>query len=218
MDLFSFTDSDWRQTEDATELFARIDPIDGRLSLDGHVSLAERSLPMYDDVRIFCLTSDRWDEGLRVCYLTHEDNLFRLNGTSPPIHEVNSKAPIRITEENVLYYLSFFCFFVHGEEGPFYIVHDLEDKLLPKGFAEAKSERLPDSPSPKQLFRRPRLFGQDEKGKWRLSALVHYSNSLFLADFLVHSTGMIDMNNDESLLADLPCRVHAPLTPGAGLV
>jgi hypothetical protein len=217
MDFFSFSDPGWSQTEDTEKLFSRIAPIDGRLSLDEHVSVRERGLPMYENVRLLSLTSDKWEAGLRVCYLTYEDDLMRLNGTSPPIHEVNAKAPIKLTDENVLYYLSFFCFFVRGEEGPFYVVHDLEDELLPEGFADVRSRMRHGTPSPRDLFRRPRLFGRDDKANWRASALIHYSNALFLADFLVYPTGMVEMFQDEPLLSDLTCRVNAPLAPSAHL-
>lgn len=172
---------------------------------------------MYENVRLLCLTSAEWEAGIRVCYLLYQDNLFRLNGTSPPIHEVNLKAPINITEANVLYYFSFFCFFVRGAEGPFYVVYDLEDDLLPQGFSDAYSKERPGMLSPQHLFRCPRLFGQDENGNWRVSALIHYSNAVFLADVLVYPTGMVEMIEDEPLLGDLPCRVSAPLTPSASL-
>lgn len=217
MNFFSFSDSGWSRIEDTEKHFSQIKQIDERLSLGEHVSLFERTLPMYDHVRLLCLTSDEWDAGLRVCYLSDQDNLLRLNGTSPPIHEMNAKAPINITGENVLYYLSFFCFFVRGEEGAFYVVYDLEDELLPEGFSAARSKEKPAPLTPQQLFRRPCLHGQDADGKWRASALIHYSNAVFLADFLIHPTGMIDMVEDEPLLADLPCRVNAPLMPNARL-
>jgi hypothetical protein len=38
------------------------------------------------------------NQKLNIYYLTDQGNLFRLNGTSPPIHEVNAKAPIKITD------------------------------------------------------------------------------------------------------------------------
>ncbi len=218
MDFFSFYDSEWSRLEDTDKLFSQIDPIDGRLPIGENVEVVERSLPMYESARILCLTSHKWEEGLRVCYLTHQNRLLRLNGTSPPIHELNTLAPIKITEENVLYYLTFFCFFVRGEEGPFYVVYDLADKLLPEAFSEVHSTNHLGSPTPSQLFRGPRLFGQDNNGKWRASAMLHYSNAVFLADFLVSANGMLEMCEDQVLLSNLPCRINAPLTPSAGIV
>jgi hypothetical protein len=214
MDYFSFSDPGWARIEDPGALFARIGPVDGRLPLGPHVAAAERSLPMYEGVRIYALTSPAWEPRLAVCYLAHGDTLIRLNGTSPGIHGLNAEAPLRLTAENVLYYLSFFCFFVRGEQGPFYLVHGLDDDLLPPGFADATSENA-GGRSPGQLFRRPRLHGTDEKGSWRVSGLVHYSNAVFMVHFLVQPTGMVEMLDDMPLMADLPCRVDAPLAPRA---
>lgn len=210
MDLFSFSDPAWTRVDDTARIFSQVDPVDGVLVLGEHVSLAVRSLPMYEDVRLYSLTSGQWEPGLRICYLERAGSLLRLSGTSSPIHELNSAAPIRISDANVLYYLSFFCFFVRGAEGPFYILHDMEDELLPRGFADITMRGEPGARSPRQLFRCPRLFGRENE-KWRVSALVHYSNAVFHGDFLVHPGGMVEMLDDVPLLADLPCRIVAPL-------
>ena len=51
-------------------------------------------------------------------YLDDGENLLRLNGKSPPIHEFNPKH-LTLTADCVRNYLHFFCFFVQGDEGPF---------------------------------------------------------------------------------------------------
>jgi hypothetical protein len=89
-------------------------------------------LPFYDSVALIRVRDPNWvNRRLNIYYLTDQGNLFRLNGTSPPIHEVNAKAPIKVNEKNVLDYLRFFCFFVRGEEGPFYIAESMEDPNMP---------------------------------------------------------------------------------------
>ena len=79
------------------------------------------------------LTDAGWQRpGLRLCYARLDDGkLLRLAGRSPPIHELNAAAPIRLTEHNVLDYVRFFGFFVRGEHGPFYVVESADDPLLP---------------------------------------------------------------------------------------
>jgi len=56
------------------------------------------------------------------------------------------------------------------------------------------------------------LPGQDQNGDWRVSAVVYYSNAIFVADFLVHLSGMIDMVDDVPIAADLDDKVEAPLS------
>ena len=56
-----------------------------------------RMLPFYDSVALIRVREPSWaDPNLYIYYLTDQGNLFRLNGTSPPIHEVNAKAPIKV--------------------------------------------------------------------------------------------------------------------------
>jgi hypothetical protein len=42
-------------------------------------------------------------------------------------------------------------------------------------------------------------------------AVVYYSNALFIANFAVQPSGMIEMLNDEPIAADLPVKVDAPV-------
>ena len=143
---------------------------------------------------------------LNIYYLTDQGNLFRLNGTSPPIHEVNAKAPIKINEANVLEYLRFFCFFVRGEEGPFYVAESMDDPNMPTDMDETTRSVVEGTI-------RPATFeGVNEQGHFLCDAVVFYSNALFIANFAVQPTGMIEMLDDEPIAADLPTRVETPVS------
>lgn len=208
--FFSFDGPEWRRIDDVRSLLKRINPVDGRFTVNWTAEARERDLPMYDGVRLICLSSAKWPAGLRICYLAHEDELFRLDGSSTPIHEVNEQAGIRLSDENVLFYLSFFCFFVRGDQGPFYVLHDMTDGLLPAAFAGAR--KADDDRTPEAVFREPKISGRVE-GDWRTTGMVFYANALFMADFRIEPEGMIEMVDDEPILSDLPCRIEAPLTP-----
>jgi hypothetical protein len=132
--------------------------------------------------------------------------LFRLNGTSPPIHEVNAKAPVRITEQNVLEYLRFFCFFVRGEEGPFLIAESMDDPYIPTNL-DPKTRTVIEG-----TVRGASYEGRNEQGHFMCDAVVFYSNALFIANFAVQPSGMIEMLNDEPIAADLPVKVDAPVS------
>lgn len=60
-------------------------------------------------------------------------------------------------------------------------------------------------------FRRPQLDGADASGPQRVSATVMYGDNLFLSDFLIQSTGMIEMLEDDPLATNFGSRIQAPL-------
>lgn len=163
------------------------------------------TLPWHKSVVLVRLRDPKWEpKNLFIYYLMHEAQLYRLNGTSPPIHEVNAKASIDLNERNVLDYLRFFCFFVRGEEGPFYIAESLDDPMIPKHT---------DSLSAIEGIIRPATFeGLNAEGHFLCNAVVYYSNNLFIADFAVQRTGLVEMLSDEPVAGDLPVKVDAPIT------
>lgn len=186
----------------------QINPIDGKYKVSPQTTkVAWRSLPFYDNVVLVRVQDSMWSPShLTIFYLTEEGNLFRLNGTSPPIHEVNAKAPVKISEANVLEYLRFFCFFVRGEEGPFLIAESMQDADMPKNMD-------PQTRSVIEGTIRPATYeGKNEQGFFLCDAVVFYSNALFIANFAVQPTGMIEMLDDEPIAADLPIRVDAPIS------
>ena len=163
-------------------------------------------LPFYESVALIRVKDPNWiNKKITIYYLTDQGNLFRLNGTSPPIHEVNAKAPIKVTEENVLDYLRFFCFFVRGEEGPFYIAESMDDPCLPSDMDESTTDML------ENVVRTCSIEGINDKGHFLCEAVVFYSNALFVAKFAVQPSGMIEMLEDEPIAADLPVRVDQPI-------
>ena len=106
------------------DLFSRVNPIDGRYPVQEETSVvATVRAPWSPGVQILQIKDPSWSPpGLAIYYLRRDDgSLYRLNGTSPAIHEVNASAGLKLSEENVLQYVRFFSFFVRGEEGPFYI-------------------------------------------------------------------------------------------------
>ena len=56
------------------------------------------------------------------------------------------------------------------------------------------------------------MFERDAEGAWRVSCLIHYSNAMFTADFLIKETGMCDMIDDMPVMADLPIKIDAPIS------
>lgn len=159
--------------------------------------------PFYEDVDLIEIApKDCTPQDGRLYYLHRAGELYRLNGTSPPIHQVNRVAEVTISAATALDYLAFFCFFVRGDDGPFLIVDRLENRYLPQ---------IADVTQLRKAFREPVLHGRDQNGDWRASALVFYSDAMFFADFLIHLDGSIEMKHDEAVVAELGKKVHAPL-------
>jgi hypothetical protein len=204
-----YQDDNWTpvQGEELEGFLEQINPIDGKHRVAAQTTQVHwRMLPFYDSVALIRVKEPSWtNQAMYVYYLTDQGNLFRLNGTSPPIHEVNAKAPVKITEENVLEYLRFFCFFVRGEEGPFYVAESMADPSMPTDMDDTTRSVIEGTI-------RPATFeGVNEQGHYLCDAVVFYSNALFIANFAVQPTGMIEMLDDEPIAADLPVKIDKPV-------
>lgn len=204
-----YTDNNWNpvQGEELAGFLEQISPVDGKHKVSAQTTqVSWRQMPFYDSVALIRVHDPNWvNKKLNIYYLTDQGNLYRLNGTSPPIHEVNAKAPIRVTEANVLEYLRFFCFFVRGEEGPFLIAESIDDPYIPK-------DADPQTRSVIEGTIRPATYeGRNEQGFFLCDAVVYYSNAMFIANFAVQPGGMIEMLDDEPIAADLPVKVEAPI-------
>lgn len=194
--------------EDLAGLVGQLTPIDGRypLNLDT-LSGYRRSLPWYSETELLYLHDRNCvNPRLRFWYMRLNGDLYRLNGTSPPIHEMNVKAPIQLTARTAADYLRFFCFFVRGDQGPFYLCEDAADPLIP-GARDEKTGAVIRSTV------RPISFeGINNEGHYMLEGVLQYSNAIFTARFAVENSGKATMVDDEPIAADLPMKIDAPLS------
>ena len=171
----------------------------------------KRPLPFYQDTDLVLVKSPEWEvKNLFVYFISKGDTLVRLDGTSPPLHAFNA-GNIRLTPETAQFYLEFFCFFVRGEEGPFLIVDSLDNPYLPGSLRKLDDQTGAHYDELTRLFRKPRAYEPDGNGNYRYSAMVFYSNAMFIADFLIKTDGMIEMKGDDPVMADLPHKIDAPI-------
>ncbi len=205
-----YDDNNWNQVtgEELEGFISQVTPIDGKYQASAATTeVSWRPLPFYETVVLIRLKDRSWGKPkLAVYYLADQGTLYRLNGTSPPIHEVNAKSAIRITEENVLDYLRFFCFYVRGEEGPFLIAENMDDPYIPKEMDQKTRTVIEGTVRPATYV------GRNEQGHFLCDAVVYYANALFIANFAVQPSGMIEMLSDDPIAADLPVRVDAPVS------
>lgn len=205
-----YLDNNWTAVtgEELSGFLDQVNPIGGKHRVSAATTKVEyRMLPFYDNVAMIRVKDPAWTpSNLYIYYLTDQGNLYWLNGTSPPIHEVNAKAPIKVTDDNVLEYLRFFCFFVRGEEGPFLIAESMDDPYIPKQVDERTKSVIEGTVRPASYE------GKNEKGFFLCDAVVFYSNALFIANFAVQPGGMIEMLDDQPIAADLAVKVDAPVS------
>ena len=118
-----YDEENWNavEGEEKVGFLEKVNPIGNKHKVSPQTTQVHwRTLDFYKGLALIRVSDSLWpNKKLRIYYLVefNSDSLYRLNGTSPPIHEVNGKGFINITEANVLEYLRFFCFFVRGEEG-----------------------------------------------------------------------------------------------------
>jgi hypothetical protein len=191
-------------TPEEFEIFAsRLDRAEPDSNLLSRATVRQYSLPFYQNARLIELRNEAWRPvGARRFFLQVGSDICSLEGRSQPIYDVNALHPVALNDRNVLEYCAFFCFFVQGEAGPFFILDRLDSAFIPDGMD--REIILP-------AFRTPTLVSGDGDSGWLISAAVYYSNAIFHADFFVHPNGRVDMKNDRPLLTDLPHPMVAPL-------
>lgn len=195
----------WRAPTDAerAELLGQIGAIDGPYHVSANTRVAFTMPPWYADTPLVRLVDPAWGDA-SIYYLVVNERLYRLNGTSVSLHEANLRAPVRITYENALEYLKAFCFFVRGDEGPFFVLERPDHPILTFEM---------DAPTAATFAATARQAScaENDEDDFICEAAIFYGAALFEATFVVYRTGMVEMTDDEPLAAALPVRFVARL-------
>jgi ankyrin repeat protein len=85
-------------------------------------SVHRSALSFYPDCDFLRITSAAWTPGRSVYYVRMNDRPYRLDGALWSIFLLNAAVSIRLTADNVLDYVRFYCFFVRVGDGPFVVV------------------------------------------------------------------------------------------------
>ncbi len=211
------TDCIWKPVpgSEREELLERlaIDTKEGERVVSSDTDIDETVLSFYPEgVRLIRLKDEKWpQENLQLYYLVTAESVTFLNGTSPGIHDLNSKrigeaGVLQLSAGTVLDYLRFFCFFVRGVEGPFLVLESVDQKEVPVDLSPGNREKI-------STFSHPAWFnGRDEEGEaFLLTANIYYNDSFFSADFRVQDTGTIEMFDDFPVLSNLKARIDLPI-------
>lgn len=202
-------DGNWNAVsgEELAGFLSQVGVIDGKHRTDVTTSQVHwRTLPFYKQVVLIRVQDSTWiPENLNIFYLANQGQLTRLDGSSPPIHQTNADAGVHITDDNVLDYLRFFCFFVRGEDGPFLVAESMETHGIPKTMDDTTRRVIEGTLRPASYE------GKNAEGFWMCDAIVFYANALYFSNFIIQPSGMIEMSDDDELADKLPIKVDAPI-------
>ncbi|NOG86062.1 MAG: hypothetical protein D8M57_19375 [Candidatus Scalindua sp. AMX11] len=169
-------------------------------------------LPFYDKTKLIEVNiqyEDVQNGGSQTSYFVivetiigGQPKLTLLNGTSPSIHQLNEELPIRLSKYNVYNYLKFFCTFVHGEEGAFNIIDEIDQIHWLEDAERKKCNKFIQFVLNKDCTE-PEEKKEDDNVFWSCRTLVKYSHALFLANWRIKASGMIEMQNDLPIIANL---------------
>ena len=196
----------------APACFPEIFPAD-----DFTVARAGRSaqLPHYPEfTAVELFLSNAEGEGFSHLGVYGKGKALLINGASNGIHEFNAE---QLAEENqpanqpldlrssdqAKSYLRFFCGCVHAEDGPFSIIETAE-QLQARWTESTVPDETLNQITPLTVTVDKNETTDTENLTWNAKATVLYSNSLFAAQFIIRSSGMVEMPDDESIATELP--------------
>ena len=127
---------------------------------------------------------------------------YVLNGTSPPIHQANKNAPIKLGDlDDVSAYLRFFTSYVNGDYGAFQLV-DSVDEIIWQDSADRKTiARTAADIRPLAVWQ-----ADGDRDNFFATGTVQYGNAVFSAKFKISRSGMIEMLGDRPIAGDLPVK------------
>jgi len=160
-------------------------------------------LPFYESANLLTIESEDADDRTQVSYFLESKEkglFFKLVGTSPAIHDANTKFGLILnTRSQVVAYLRFFDTFVHGDEGAFILVETSNEIAWSQGVAQQEKDRVANLLRPIFVW-----TSEDGSGDWYATGTVSYSNALFYVKFKIHKSGMVEMLEDKPIASDLP--------------
>jgi hypothetical protein len=166
--------------------------------------LLEFVLPFYPGVRLLEIRCER---GIcPIWCLERGGVILRLEGEAAQLlHDTAEIAPLALTQENLLDYLRFFCFFVHAAAGPFFIVDGLDHPVWDVGRLSAEELNYLE-----QKLVRPLIVSVSGEGTFSVRASVVYADRAYNAIFDVSADGAVQMRDDEGIAGELPVRLLKP--------
>jgi AAA+ superfamily predicted ATPase len=171
-------------------------------------------VPFYDDHALYDVELEGAAGVERALLLRSERDMHWLDGTSAPIHAVNEQEALQLTAAAVPAYVRFFLFVLRGGQGAFTLIESAEEIAVAES-VDDPTAALAVLNDAKAQWRPLELQGNDESGRFRVTATVAYAGGLYRADYAVQPNGEIEMIDDSPLvmLDDLSVPVCPALVP-----
>lgn len=156
------------------------------------------SLDFYPNHRFLEIT-DRLHNPPRKRFVVHKYNdITVLDYTNTPIYELNHKAPLVLSEDNVVSYIQFFFSFVRGKHGVFQMIDGVDDIQWREDPAPNMRKSLSETIQPMALK------SLDSDGSYKVSANMIFKNALFSCVVTVTKQGLVTLSDEKVLVQDLP--------------
>jgi hypothetical protein len=146
-----------------------------------------------------------------------------LDGTSTPLHDANmlmhgDTRELQLTDATAPLYLEFFSWAVRGDLGAFLFPRHYHDLPLTAPLPAEAREVLEAHLTWAREVRIPRPLAPpaDSTDLWRFETLVAFDDALFRAPMLVERGGIVMMEDDEPLIADMPMSTAGGGATGGG--
>lgn len=175
-----------------TEVIQRLQvAVEGGFGKDSLGQIYKRDLGCYSGGRLFevCTTSGTY------CLVISGKYTLLLDGKSASIHSFNkSVPPVLNTKQDVLEYARLFCAGIG-----FQLLDDSKQMAWKADASADQMAKIAEMISPYHIEVPP-------EGLARVGACVLHKGTLFRANFLVHATGTIEMQDDQQIATDLSVR------------
>ena len=173
--------------------------------------VAWRQVPFYESAALIRAVDMSWQpQGQATWFIGHQGIFYLLDGNSEPLHRVNALAPVRISDQNYIEYLKFFCTFVYTEGATFRIIENLQDLEVygpaPPGFDQAVMPYL----------RPVTIYQRAQQGEIFSTATLVYQHALYTVKFKLQMDGQVEMLSDDKIPVDLPGQAEMMAAGGTG--
>ena len=168
-----------------------------------------RTLPFYAGATLVRVTDLLWrPAGLTTYFIGFRGQYRRMDGSRHFIQFLNDKLPIKLTAQNVLEYLRFYCFFVRHRGRPFLLVEKLDDlgTLAGQPLTAAQSDAISALLAPLALL-------TAENNLFTISAIVRYGEVLFKCTFSITAAGAVQMVEEQEIYQGLAMPTGVDVAP-----
>ncbi|WP_342804874.1 hypothetical protein [Alteromonas sp. M12] len=189
----------------------------GEKKSEDEIRFLSAPLSFYPKARLIAFHSSLFENPHKWLYFL-EANLengntyyYTLNGLSAPIHDCNGVHSIHLTQDNVLEYLCFFCFFIQSEGHSFYIIASKNAPSLPD-FMWAKNY-IHDNKQLALLSKfKPLKIIESKADAFTCEATMYHGNNLSIIEAEVSANGNVFLKNSSVISEALPFKLEISLS------